>query len=326
MKDRFERNIDYMRLSITDRCNLRCKYCMPNGIRKVPMEDILTFEEILEIAQAAAWLGITRFKVTGGEPLVRRGAVDFTGRLKRIPGVSDVTLTTNGILLADSIKALSQAGLSAVNISLDTLNRERFIDITGKDGLTDVLHGIDAAVEHGLKVKVNTVLQRGKNDDEWEDIIRLSENRPIDVRFIELMPIGEAKDLKGADNTRLKDRICQKYHGVEEDDTVHGNGPAKYVKIPGFLGSIGFISALHGKFCSSCNRLRLTSTGELKPCLCFSDAVDLRMILRQAGAAEDKGALLKAGIMRAVDMKPQGHCFDSPQQITEKNRMSKIGG
>ena len=196
MKDLQGRDINYMRISITDRCNLRCKYCMPDGIELLPMSEILTFEEILRVCEQAVELGITRFKITGGEPLVRRRCVELISQIKALPGVEQVTMTTNGILLSRYLDELLDAGLDAVNISLDTLNRGRFEEITGFDQLPEVLRSIDAAVDSGLRVKVNVVLQQDKNADEWQKILEIAERRPIDVRFIEMMPIGRGREYR----------------------------------------------------------------------------------------------------------------------------------
>ncbi|MCQ2508480.1 MAG: GTP 3',8-cyclase MoaA, partial [Dorea sp.] len=273
---------DYMRISITDRCNLRCRYCMPDNIELVPMKDILSYEQIEFIARAAASVGIRKIKLTGGEPLIRRGCANLVGRLKQIPGIEQVTITTNGVLLKKFLPELVENGLDAVNISLDTLERDKFIAITKKDHLQDVLDGIDAAVEAGLRVKVNAVLQRGMNDDEWLDLLKLSMDRPLDVRFIEMMPIGFGQDFQPVYNDELLAKLGEIYPGIEKDESIHGNGPAVYYKLPGARGSVGFISAMHGKFCSDCNRIRLTSLGKLKPCLCFEDSVDLMPILKEA--------------------------------------------
>lgn len=340
MQDKFGRTIEYMRISVTDRCNFRCMYCMPRGmlIPKVPMSEILTYEQILEVVRAAVSLGITKFKVTGGEPLVRRDCPSFIGMLKSVPGVSQVTLTTNGLLLADCLEELKTNGLDAVNISLDTLRPERFERIVGC-GATDsagrrnasycsasgkqnafsslntVLRSIDAALEAGVPLKINTVLLRSINDDEWEDIARLAKDLPIAVRFIELMPMGGTPVLQGVSGQDILRRICQRYPGVEEDRRRLGNGPAQYYHIPGWKGDIGFISAVHGRFCGSCNRLRLTARGHLRPCLCYNDEVDLRDIFRQYPGDGDhipalRQELLRKKIARAILDKPEANNFD----------------
>lgn len=323
MKDSFGREISYLRISITDRCNLRCRYCMPEGIQQVRMHEILTYEEILEIAKAAASLGITKIKVTGGEPLVRLGCADLVKQLKGIPGIEQVTMTTNGILLKQYLPELKEAGIDAINVSLDTLKPEVFRMITGSDRLQDVKEGIEASVHAGIRTKVNTVLQTGVNDGEWKDLVRLAQDLPIDVRFIEMMPIGYGKKYPPVSNEDLKKQIEAEFGPIEEDHRVHGNGPAEYVHLPGYAGSIGFIGAIHGKFCSSCNRIRLTSMGKLKPCLCYGDTVDLRSILRDQN---DPQEALKQAIAEAITEKPQAHCFEQLSRITEEQEMIEIGG
>lgn len=326
MKDTFDRRINYMRMSITDRCNLRCRYCMPNGMSdKVAMKDILRYEELVEIAEAAVRCGITRFKVTGGEPLARRGCAAFVGMLKRIPGVEQVTMTTNGVLLSENLPKLSAAGLDAVNVSLDTLKPTRFQDITGFDALGRVRMGIQEALALGIPVKLNVVLQRDSNASEWADLVELAHAQPIDVRFIEMMPIGYGKDFEVIYNEDLRAALMARYPGTVEDVRVHGNGPASYLRLPGFQGSIGFISAMHGKFCAQCNRIRLTSTGKLKPCLCYGDTIDIKSIFERADATE-RQALLQQAIQEAIRQKPEAHCFEERAQVTELREMVEIGG
>lgn len=321
MKDLQGRDINYMRISITDRCNLRCKYCMPDGIELLPMSEILTFEEILRVCEQAVGFGITRFKITGGEPLVRRGCADLIRKIKKLSGVEQVTMTTNGILLSRYLDELLDAGLDAVNISLDTLNRGRFEEITGFDQLPEVLKSIDVAASSGLRVKVNAVLQQDKNAEEWQDILNIAEKQSIDVRFIEMMPIGKGRECDGISNDDLLREIQKQYPGVCKDDSVHGNGPAVYYHIPGFIGSVGFISAIHGVFCSNCNRIRMTATGELKPCLCYRDTVSVRDAARYGTDQE-----IREKLQEAVEMKPKQHCFDMKEDITEQHKMVQIGG
>ena len=322
MQDRMGRTIDYLRISITDRCNLRCRYCMPGeGICWRPMEEILTYEEITEFCRIASGLGITKVKITGGEPLVRRGCPDLIRALKDIPGIRQVTMTTNGVLLSEYLRELLDAGLDAVNISLDSLRPDVYEQITRRAELGQVLKGLDLAVESGLPVKINTVLQKGVNDTEWEELAGLAEKRPVDVRFIELMPIGDGKEETGISNLFLLEKMKEKFGSLYEDRTRHGNGPARYVRMPGYLGSIGLISAMHGKFCSDCNRIRLTSTGEIKPCLCYGRSIPVRELLR-GGDHEGLRSLLK----QAVWEKPAEHCFTEVENITESRRMTEIGG
>lgn len=340
MFDKYARSVDYMRISITDRCNLRCRYCMPDGIRTVPMNKILTYENICDIVRLAVPLGIRKYKITGGEPLARLGCPDLVGMIKAIPGVSQVTLTTNGVELAENLDALLENGLDAVNISLDTLKPERFAEITARDRFDDVMRGVNAAVkaaeesmceENGcgkraaFRVKVNCVLQKGMNDDEWLDLALLAKDRPLDVRFIEMMPIGFGKKYNGVGNDYLYARLKDLYPDMIDDRTVHGNGPAVYVKIPGFTGSIGFISAMHGKFCDHCNRIRLTSQGRLKPCLCFGDTVDLMPAFAETDPAR-RDEMLRTALTEAILMKPQEHSFEHLNEVTEVQEMVSIGG
>lgn len=326
LADRFGRRINYLRLSITDRCNLRCRYCMPLSpqakLARDP-EDILSYEELLRAAEAAAALGISRFKITGGEPLCRRDCASFIGRLKRIPGVEQVTLTTNGILLAEAMPQLLHAGIDAVNISLDTLNPQTYKEITGYDALPAVLAGLEAALAAGLPVKLNAVLTEGSNVGDGQALLALAEARKLDVRFIELMPIGYGRQQRGVSNVQLLESLHERYPGMERDPRRHGNGPAVYYRIPGFQGSVGFISALHEKFCSTCNRLRLTARGQLKPCLCYGEAVDLRAVLRRPDSSRE---MLQAAIRQAVRQKPAAHCFEDIGAVTEGKEMVEIGG
>lgn len=345
MKDQYGRTIDYMRISITDRCNLRCRYCMPEGVELVSMEDILTYEEIERICRAAALEGIKKFKITGGEPLVRRGCIELVKKLKAIPGVEQVTLTTNGVLLEEYAVQLAEVGLDGVNISLDSLDAERYHWITGRDELNRVLQGIESALLAGLKTKINAVLQKEVNETEWGALVELAKDRPLDVRFIEMMPIGYGREFRPIYNEDILQMLKEKYPQMESDTRIHGNGPAQYYRIPGFQGSIGFISAIHGKFCGNCNRIRLTSQGGLKPCLCYGESYDLRQVLRNeciepSGCRVDGGRILSEGtpeyeenvkgireiLREAITQKPKQHCFEQLQNITEDKRMVQIGG
>lgn len=322
MKDTYGREIEYMRISITDRCNLRCRYCIPKDIKWLPMEEILTFEEIEFICQQAVKLGITRFKITGGEPLVRKDSIKLIEKMKKISGTEQVTMTTNGVLLSKYVEDLIAAGLDAVNISLDTLDDKKYEEITGFSELSRVLDSIKCAVRYGMKVKVNVVLQQDINDGEWQELLELAKLYPLDVRFIELMPIGHGKDGGQISNDWLLQKIKNIYgDGVEKDERPHGNGPAVYYQIPGYKGCVGFISAIHGKFCDQCNRIRLTSTGEIKPCLCFGETISVRETARNRDA-EGVTACLKDAIGR----KPAMHQFEKYEEVTERKNMSQIGG
>ena len=320
------RLIDYMRISVTDRCNLRCRYCMPDGIRQIAMSEILTYEEIERICQIAAELGIKKLKITGGEPLVRKGCTDLIRRLKKVPGIEQVTLTTNGVLLTEYLESLKKAGTDGINISLDTCNSIRYQAITGMDACDRVIEAVHKSADSGIRTKVNAVLQEDNPEGEVckEDIkglLDLSKETAVDVRFIELMPIGYGKKRHGVSNDRVLSEIRKIYPEIKRDERTHGNGPAVYYQIPGFSGSIGFISAMHGKFCKSCNRVRLTSRGFLKLCLCYESGVDLREVLQKKNAPE-----LQAVMEQAIFQKPMEHCFERPNDMTEHHLMSGIGG
>ena len=345
MKDMLGRTIDYMRISITDRCNLRCKYCMPYGVECVPRWDILTLEEIEAVAICAAGLGIRHIKVTGGEPLVRRDCCRLVKRLKSTPGIDKVTITTNGVLLEQYLDSLAEAGIDGINISLDTLDRDMYREITGTDALGAVLAAVKRASQLPVSVKINAVsMDFGQTGPAvWQQMVELAREYPVDVRFIEMMPIGYGKDFKTINHQELLEEMRKAYPYMEEDDTAHGFGPAVYYRIPGFKGSVGLISAIHGKFCSDCNRVRLTSQGYLKPCLCYEEGVDLRKILRQGQerpieeghyrwplaacpANERLQRELRGAMARAIEEKPAAHCFERPGQITEAHNMIAIGG
>ncbi len=321
MTDKYGRIIDYMRVSIIDRCNLRCQYCMPTDIKWIPPQEILSLEEITEICRQASQIGIKKIKVTGGEPLIRKGCVDLIRMLKEIPGIEQVTLTTNGVLLAQYAEQLNNAGLDAINVSLDTLDPEKYLKITQSDALADVLDGISAIEKYDIPLKINSVLQRGVNDSDWQELIGLAKDRRIDVRFIEMMPIGHGKQFDSISNAEILQKLREHYGALEEVEKVRGNGPATYCHIPAFTGNIGFISAIHGKFCSACNRIRLTSTGQIKPCLCYEDHISLKEAVRSGRTDEIQKLLLSA-----IDRKPDGHRFDESEMITEKHEMAQIGG
>ena len=311
MFDARGRNIHYLRLSITDRCNLRCRYCMPDGVEKCGHEDVLTYEEFLRLTRLFAACGIDTVRVTGGEPLVRRDADRLIAGLKAVPGIRKVSLTTNGVLLAGQLPALLAAGLDSVNISLDTLTRETFACITGQDELDAVGQGIDAALAAGLPVKLNCVPQAGVNEAELAALAALAETLPVQVRFIEMMPIGYGAALPcipaPALLACLRERWPTLYPLNAAESGALGDGPAVYYTAPGWRGSVGFIAAVHGKFCARCNRVRLTSQGFLRPCLASEAGCDLRALLR--GGSSDE-VLLEA-IRGAIWAKPAEHHFET---------------
>ena len=318
MKDKAGREIDYMRISITDRCNLRCKYCMPGDIETTDMANLLTYEEIAKVTETAASLGIRHIRLTGGEPLVRRGCVDLVKKIKNISGIDTVGMTTNGILLAEHARALKEAGLDSVNVSLDTLDETEFQRLTGRDELKSVLAGIGAAQKVEIPVKINTV--HYKNLD-WRAVLAYADERQIPVRFIELMPIGYGAAYTGKSNEELFRQIEDCY-GSASEAGKHGAGPAVYYHFPGLNIEVGFISAIHHKFCESCNRIRLTSEGYLKLCLCYEKGVDLRAVLRDP----EKGQALQEVMKKAILEKPVEHCFEQISEMTEHKAMVRIGG
>ena len=323
MLDQYGRKIDYLRISVTDRCNLRCRYCMPEPVSAVQHADILRYEEILRICRAAAELGITKFKVTGGEPLVRAGCVDFITALKAQPGTEQVTLTTNGLLLEANLDALTEAGLDGVNISFDSPDNARFRRITGYtgDGADTLLHVLDACCAKGLKTKINAVLLE-ETETDAPALAAIAAKLPVDVRFIELMPIGFGTTMKRVSPEDILTALQERWPDLAPTDERRGNGPAHYYKSAALLGRIGFIDAVSHKFCAECNRVRLTSTGQLKPCLCYADSADLRALI--CGGCTD--GELREALRAAVYAKPRAHCFDTNDIITEKHMMSQIGG
>lgn len=321
MKDTFDRTIDYMRVSITDRCNLRCEYCMPDGVKLCSHQEILTYDEILSVCKEAVSLGIVKFKITGGEPLVRKECASLIKKIYEIPGVEQVTLTTNGVLLKNQLTELKEAGLRYINISLDTLDREKYLKITGFDKNNQVLESIKAALDAGMKVKINAVMHDKGYQKDFKELVGLAKDAPLDVRFIEMMPIGYGADAYLVSNETLMKELEDMYKGVEPDDTVKGNGPAVYYKIPGFKGSIGFISAIHGKFCRDCNRIRLTSLGEIKSCLCFDNGINLKEAIKNKDSKE-----INRLLRESINEKPEEHCFGDLENITERKNMIQIGG
>ena len=319
MKDSFGREIDYMRISITDRCNLRCQYCMPEDIELLDRSEILTFEEIVEICRKAAEAGIKKIKVTGGEPLVRKNCTDLIKAIKEMEGIEKVTLTTNGVYLKEHLGELEM--LDGINISLNSLKKDRYLEITGRDEVETVLDSIEAVKKTDIPLKINCVIMKGINDDEILSLAELARKDNLQVRFIELMPIGYGREYVPFYSEEVLKVLEETLGECREDEEVHGNGPARYVKFEGFKGSIGLISAVHGKFCENCNRLRLTSTGKLKTCLCYEGSVDLREAVR-TGSEEDISERLKEAVMG----KPEQHCFEDVDKITEKKQMVSIGG
>ena len=322
MFDSCSRNIRYLRLSVTDLCNLRCRYCMPDGVEKLEREAVLTYEEFLRLAALFAQCGIDTVRVTGGEPLVRKGVEQLVAGLKATPGIRKVTMTTNGVLLAQQLPALLNAGLDSVNISLDTLRPEVFRRITARDEFAAVQAGLRAALESPLPVKLNCVPQAGVNEGELEIIAALARDNDLQVRFIEMMPIGYGAAMPCISGPELQARFARRWPGLHPVEGIaFGDGPAVYYTAPGWKGSIGFITAVHGKFCVSCNRVRLTSLGFLRPCLASEAGCDLRALLR--GGADD--AQLLAAIRETIWAKPREHHFES-RSVPATRGMYRIGG
>lgn len=324
MKDRYGREIDYLRISITDRCNLRCIYCMPEeGICQTTHNAILTYDEIQRICHCMAALGIKKIKLTGGEPLTRKNSSVLVKMVKEVPGIEKVTLTTNGILLGEQMRNLADAGLDNINISLDTLNEQEFKKITRREGLSKVLKSIREALRYpeiGLKINCVPLLEDSQNLIEIAGIAR---DYPIHVRFIEMMPIGYGKEFQ----SRNEDEICSilesAYGKMTPITEQYGNGPSHYYRIEGFQGKIGFISAMTHKFCARCNRVRLTSEGYLKACLQYLTGTDLRAMMRSGCTDEE----LTEMIRKVIWEKPAEHHFTT-QAVSEdeKKLMSQIGG
>lgn len=323
MRDGLGREIEYLRISITDRCPLRCRYCQPEGAKLVAHEELLTYEELLRVASAGVALGITRFKVTGGEPLVRRGCVDFVARLKALPGVEQVTITTNGLLLEGALEGLCAAGLDGLNLSLDAVDGALYRRITGcaENPVPRLLSLLEECTRRGLKVKVNAVLLP-ENRTELPALAALAERLPVDVRFIERMPLGPGGTAAGVSSAEALSHLGARWPDLRPTEERRGNGPARYFRSDSLIGRIGLIDAVSHPFCGQCNRVRLTSTGVLKPCLCYGSGTELRALLR--GGAGDEA--LRRALAEAIWSKPAAHCFHAPENMTERRGMSAIGG
>lgn len=321
MIDKFGREINYLRISVTDRCNLRCKYCMPEEgcSNLIPHREILTFEEIIKVAEAAASMGIHKLRLTGGEPLVRRSIVDLVAGLNAIEGIDEIDITTNGLLLEEMAHGLKTAGLCRVNISLDTFDPDKFREITRGGDLQKVIRGIEAAEREGLTpVKINCVALGGFNDDEFERFIDLTRDRDITVRFIELMPIGSADVGEGYGFISDQDilRMFPELQPCEQERF----SVSKDYHLPGAKGKVGFISALSHHFCSTCNKLRLTSDGKIKPCLHNNEEIDIKKALRE-GNSEDVIRVL----VESIGHKVARHLLNEGAEPITRD-MNKIGG
>lgn len=323
LKDSFGRKINYLRLSITDRCNFRCTYCMPHeGIDKVSHREVLSYEELMILAQAVVPLGIEKIRITGGEPLVRTGILGFLNKLSAISNLKQLVLTTNGALLAPMAADLLEAGVQRLNISLDSLREEKFRQITRCGSLPDVLSGIAAAERVGFPIKINVVAMRGVNDDEIADFAALTVNKPYAVRFIEYMPTHKAESWQSyvIPGEEILQRIAEKY---KLQPVIRGEmaGPSRDFKIAGASGTIGVITPLSGHFCQDCNRIRVTSQGQVRNCLFADSEFDLKPFLR---AGDLPG--LQHELIRVVNEKPNEHTLSEQQAEHEPFAMSNIGG
>ncbi len=326
MIDGYGRVIDYIRISVTDRCNLRCVYCMPQeGIQSVGHDEILCYDEILRLAGIFASLGIRKIKLTGGEPLVRKGVPHLVVGLKKIPGIEQVTLTTNGIGLKEQMQPLAEAGIGAINLSLDTLNPAVFEKITRRPAFEQVMEGLNEALKYlEIPLKINCVPMNMDGQNVTE-IAELARKYKIHVRYIEMMPIGFGKQFGFQSEEEILKELEKRYGPSRPFDGKLGNGPGHYVSFEGFAGKIGFISAISHKFCDQCNRVRLTSQGFLKTCLQYERGADLKALLR-GGASDEK---IRFAAEAAIRSKPVSHQFlqgREPDDDKETHTMSQIGG
>lgn len=322
MKDNFNREIDYLRISVIDRCNLRCIYCMPEeGIKNLlPHNEILTYEEILKIVEIGVDIGIKKIRITGGEPLLRKDIIGFIERIAKIQGIKDIGITTNGILLKKYVQDLYNAGLKRVNVSLDSLDSEKFKIITRVGSLKDVLDGIEEAYRVGLKpIKLNVVVMKGINDDEIEKFALWSKEVEYQIRFIEFMPVGQNAWKKEffMSKDEIKEKIENKV-GKLTAVQMKKSGPAEYFILEGAKGFLGFISPITTHICVRCNRLRLTAEGKLRPCLFSDKEIDLKSLLRSGASQEE----IREMIINTIHLKPQG----MSEQTKPLRPMSTIGG
>lgn len=324
MIDGHGRKIDYLRISLIDRCNLRCVYCMPeDGVDMVPHEEILTYEEILRLVKVFSGLGFRKIKLTGGEPLVRKEVVKLVREIKAIPGIEKVTLTTNGTLLAEIMDELAEAGIDGINLSMDTLNPEIYKKIVRRDLFAKAMEGFEAALRYPeISLKINCV-PMGMEGQNVLEMAELARKYPVHVRFIEMMPIGLGKQFDFCSEDSILQGLKERYGEYVPYKKELGNGPGHYYFFEGFQGKIGFISAISHKFCDSCNRVRLTAQGYLKTCLQYDIGADLKKLLRD-GAGEEE---LKKAIEGAICQKPIGHQFGSMlKEHAEAHMMAQIGG
>ena len=323
MLDKNGRSIDYLRISITDRCNLRCIYCMPEeGVCAMEHTQILKFEEIVRLVRIMTGLGIRHLRITGGEPMARRSCLKLVKQLNEVPGVESISMTSNGILLRDKVHEAKESGITSLNISIDALDPDTYSQLTRGGDVGQALSTFRQALDEGMNVKINTVPVRGINEKNLAAIASLARENPVCVRFIELMPIGSGSRVERIPSAEVMELLQGAYGKPETDDAPHGHGPARYLRYPGFQGSVGFISAVSHEFCETCNRVRLTADGRLKLCLNHTKGIDLRQMLRRG--AED-GEILEA-VRSAIEEKPDRHAFYEQISDHENRSMNEIGG
>ena len=317
MVDRYGRTIDYMRISVTERCNYRCFYCMPYGYSDEGKEKNLSSFEIIGVVEAAVKLGVKKIRITGGEPLVRGDIEDILCGISQVEGVQELCITTNGSTLYERADLLKRCGVHRINVSLDTLREERFERITRGGSYARVWKGIEKALELGIEVRINTVMVEGINDDEIEDIADITMRYPIDVRYIELMPIGEGRKYRGVSQERIRGRLAKEYRLVNSGSR---EGASEYYTLEGALGRIGFINPMTNCFCNECNRIRVTAKGDLKQCLNRKSTANLRESLAMGNREVEK--ILREEIYN----KPEKHLFNEENEYEEAVNMNKIGG
>jgi cyclic pyranopterin phosphate synthase len=327
LTDRYHRSIDYIRVSITDRCNLRCIYCMPfGGVSKLSHQDILSYEELLRLIRVALDMGISKVRLTGGEPLVRKGVTDFCRRLSQLPGLRSLSLTTNGLLLEELAAELHKAGIRRINVSLDTLQPQKFMQITRRDEFDRVWRGIRVAEKVGFEpIKINVVVMKGVNDDEVADLARLTLQHPYHVRFIEFMDIGNGSipiDQRYVSSDDILAKLAD-VAPLQQVNPENTNGPAKHFRWPGAPGLIGIISPISHHFCPSCNRIRLTADGNLRNCLFSDHEVDIKAPLRNGASDSELSRIFRESITN----KPEKHTLQPNLLRKCQNRpMVTIGG
>jgi len=312
-----------MRISVTDQCNLRCCYCMPEeGIPCIDKTELLTFEEIETIVRAGVSIGINTIKITGGEPLLRNNITQLIRNIKNIKGIKQVTLTTNGVLLEQYADELKAAGIDSVNINLPALTKEKYAAITRRDQFIQIIEGVRKARDIEIPLKINCVSRKTMTDQELYGFAMIAKNHPIDIRFIEMMPLGYGKMYDTYSNEDVLQRLKDLFQNKVHRSNISGNGPAVYYEFDDLIGKIGFVSAVSHKFCSDCNRIRLSADGNLKLCLNYDSGVSLKDVLRN-----DNPALLKDVMEKAIYEKPQAHCFyENESEKVEMKNMVQIGG